>query len=189
MIVVPIGIDCGTAMLLRRYGLRDTAYPFDWVVNYSGIAEILENNFETFIPKIECSRYVNHATNTWFVHYDFPRDTEKYERRIKKFMNMLETCEEEIIFFRKGHSPHHHAEYNEIVFNDIEEAEKLDLVLKEKYPKLKYKIMVVLVCGKWCFDANREYTHASPNIKIYNIATDECDNDKFESLFRQIFSV
>ena len=69
--------------------------------------------------------------------------------------------------------------------NDIEDAEYLDAILKRKYPKLKYKIIVVLVC-EYCFDKK---TYTSNNIFIYNISRPNVDNDLCEKLFIHIFKI
>jgi hypothetical protein len=49
MIIVPIGIDCGFASLLQKYNLRHFSLPFDWIVSYNGISQIIENNFDNFL--------------------------------------------------------------------------------------------------------------------------------------------
>ena len=55
--------------------------------------------------------------------------------------------------------------------------------IKTKYPKLKYKIIVVLVCDT-CFNT----VYHSENITIFNIATPYVDNDKFELLLKSIIT-
>ena len=51
MIIVPIGIDCGVADILKKYKIRKFALPFDWVVTYNGIKNIIENDFADFLPR------------------------------------------------------------------------------------------------------------------------------------------
>jgi hypothetical protein len=41
MIIIPIGIDCGNSDFLKKYNIRKFALPFDWVVTYNGISNIL----------------------------------------------------------------------------------------------------------------------------------------------------
>jgi hypothetical protein len=116
------------------------------------------------------------------------QDRQKYARRCERIINILETSSEEIIFCRKGHSIHHHYEHNSKYFditNDIEDAEKLDIILSNKYPNLNYKIIVILVCAH-CFDAGTTYTSTSDKIEIYNIAGPNID---FENSARAIFKV
>tara|TARA_B100000989_G_C19520174_1_gene463766 strand:+ start:1050 stop:1289 length:240 start_codon:yes stop_codon:yes gene_type:complete len=69
--------------------------------------------------------------------------------------------------------------------NDIKDSENLSIILKQKYPNLKYKIIVVLVCDT-CFCKNTNYISDDVNLKIYNIATPTFDNDKFEDIFKNI---
>ena len=45
MIIIPLGIDCIIAEFLRN-----RSYPFDWVLTYSGVHKIIDNNFIDFIP-------------------------------------------------------------------------------------------------------------------------------------------
>ena len=70
-----------------------------------------------------------------FLHNNFPDDFEKMNRKIDRFKNLLETCNEKITFVRKSHGSHHHKEYNNVI-NDIDDAINLDLLLLKKYPNL-----------------------------------------------------
>lgn len=180
---ISIGVDCGMADFLKKNNLRKFSCPFDWVVSYDGISECIDDNFKNFIPKN------NTKTNSYgicLLHYEFITEEDiTYTRRINRLIDFLENTEEEVIFCRKGHAYHNHSEHNCI--NDIDIAEKLDLVLRKKYPNLKYKIIVILVCGV-CFDSNKEYTSSvSEKINIYNIATPEVDNTKFENFAHNLF--
>lgn len=184
MIIIPIGIDCDLANLLRKNKYRNLAYPFDWNVTYEGISEVFKNDFKNFVPPnidTNLNRY-----GIKFYHDKFPEECEKYETRIMRLKNILETSREKIIFFRKGHASHHHDEYESIA-NDIYDAEKLHEFLNDKYPKLNYDIIVVVVCGK-CFDCDITYVAKFKNIKIFNIVTDKVDDMKFENLFKNIYS-
>ena len=131
---------------------------------------------------------INSSYSYSFIHNNFPHDTETMMRRCNRLLNLLRNTPDELVFIRKGHSVHHHTECNQKGFNlenDITDAEKLSFVLKQKYPILKYKIIIVLVCGS-CFDNNIVYT--STNIQIYNIATPTVDNNKFEQILNEIIS-
>ena len=187
MIYIPIGIDCGNAKFLRKHNLRKFALPFDWTITYSGISSIIENNFENLIPLT--NENFNAKYNVSFVHNDFPNDNDKIMRRINRFKNLLETSQEELIFIRKGHSPHHHDEVSFKIKSDIEDAEDLDNFLQKKYPNLKYKIIVILVCGK-CFDLNKNYSENNfKNMIVHNIATPIVDDTKYENLCLNIFNL
>ena len=176
-IVIPIGIDCGIADVLRKHNIRTTALPFDWNLTYYGISSIIENNFTNFFPDSSNSM-------VGFIHDEFPEAREKYERRIFRLKTILETSKEKVIFFRKGHAVHNHDECENIM-NDITDLERLDAIIKVKYPDLNYSIYLSLACGK-CFDPDTIFQSSSPNIRIFNISSNTLDNSKFERLFPDI---
>ena len=54
-------------------------------------------------------------------------------RRINRFMDLLENEEKELIFIRKGHFIHHHAEAeknNCVLKNDLLDSHDLDIYIK-----------------------------------------------------------
>jgi hypothetical protein len=177
--IIPIGVDCGIANILRKYNLRMFALPFDWNLTYGGVACIIEKDFTNFFPDSEDSM-------VRFIHDKFPEDREKYEKRILRLKTLLETSTEKVIFFRKGHAIHNHDEYDNVI-NDITEAERLDSIIKMKYPTLDYSIYVSLACGR-CFDPKTIFQSSSSTIKIFNISSDIVDDGKFERLFPEIFT-
>jgi len=187
---IPIGVDCGNAGFLKENNLRSSAFPFDWIVTYDGVSKIIKDNFKGFVPNNNNNLF-NSNYNTLYInsHNYFPNDIEKIVRRINRFKEILENSKEEIIFIRKGHAPHHHQEQSArsccIVKNDIKDAEELDIILKEKYPELNYKIIIILICGS-CFDTNKTYKPTSNNIKIHNIATSKVDDEKYKNLCKKI---
>ena len=186
MIIIPSGIDCGLATLLKKYSLRRFSLPFDWSVSYGGISKIIKNKFQDFIPKDNDK--INHIYNYNFYHNDFPQDTETIVRRCNRLLELLETTTDHLVFIRKGHAFHHHRETEKHklhVENDITDAQTLSMILKEQYPNLKYKIMVILVCDT-CFDSNTDYTSTDVNLEIHNIATPTFDDDKFEKIFKNL---
>lgn len=47
---ISLGWACVTAASMGKYGLRDGAYPFDWVRSQlNGVLHFLENDFEDFL--------------------------------------------------------------------------------------------------------------------------------------------
>jgi len=179
MIIIPIGIDCAIAEFLNNNNLRNRSYPFDWVVTYSGVHNIIDNNFIDYIPDdFSSGKILNTIYDVLFLHEKSPDDKLKYERRILRFNTLLEDSKEEIIFCRRSHLLGHH-EYTNIS-NDVEDAKKLNDILKSKYQNLKYKIILILMCDK-CF-SNKEYNDLIdiyPNIEIHNISSNNPDNNKF----------
>lgn len=191
--IIPIGIDCGMAEFCQKYNLRNISLPFDWNVTYNGVSKCIDDNFKHFIEPLNnrINEYDIYFYHDFYNNKIFNEDKEKYIRRCQRLINILETSNENIIFCRKGHACHHHNEHNEKycnITNDIDDAEKLNIILLNKYPKLKYKIIVILVCGK-CFNSSETYTSNSDKIEIYNIATPQVENTIFENCCRNIFKV
>lgn len=180
MIIIPIGVDCCPSIKMINHNLRNFAFPFDWNIVYNGIHKIIENNFEGFIPeidetnKLETVKLLNKKYDIYFMHHfsnsTYDTDVLKYKRRIDRFNNLLKTSKDEIIFLRKGHGIWHHTEHNgkyEFLENEIENVNKLEKCLKNKYSKLKFSIVLFLQCSL-CFECNKSYEIINKNIKIYN---------------------
>jgi hypothetical protein len=109
------------------------------------------------------------------------------ERRIKRFLYLLENTTDKLIFIKKGHNYCHHKQCEDdgcILKNDIVDCEELNILLSERYPNLEYKIVVFLSCSQ-CFDSSKIYK--SKNIEIYNISDIEVNNRNFTDLFKQIY--
>ncbi len=191
--IIPIGVDCGMANFLKKYNLRTASFPFDWTVTYNGISKCVDDDFKLFTEPLhnrinEYDIYFHHDFQNEELFYEYK---EKYNRRCRRLINILENSNEEIIFCRRGHATHHHREhqckyYN--IINDIDDAEKLKKVLSTKYPRLKYKIIIVLCCGE-CFNSSEKYNGSSNIIEIYNIASPKSDDERFEICCRNIFNV
>ena len=175
--IVSLGVDCGVANFLKENGLRNFSLPFDWVVSYGGISNILKNKFSDYIPKDNLQ--FNRKDNVKFIHENFPADIEKMNRRINRFLNLLND-DKEIIFLRKGHSEHHHNE-SEVINDDLLDCEELYDILKENYKNLKFKIILFLVCSK-CYNYKEKYD--SEKVIVYNVS----DKDNRSDLIKNYFS-
>lgn len=191
--IVPIGVDCRITQFVKDNNLRSFSFPFDWTVSYNGVSSCINDNFRLFTEPLEnrINRY------DIYFHHDFDDarllqiHREKYVRRYTRLIEILKSCKEEVIFCRKGHGTHHHGEHNGKYTNitsDIDDAEKLDSVLQTKYPNLKYKIIVILICGV-CFQPEQLYTSKSKCIEIHNIASVQADDKQFTDLCCSIFNV
>jgi len=186
---IPIGVDCGVATALRKYGVRSRAFPFDWTVTYNGVSTCAADNFRRFLPT--ASDRINDY-DVFFMH-DFldaacVSDKEKYLRRISRFQEVLASTDEEVVFIRRGHGNHHHLEHEGRymdIKSDIVDARDLAAVLRERYMRLKFRIVVILVCGR-CFSALQEYKSGLANVEIHNIVTMEADTAAFEECVRRI---
>lgn len=182
-IVIPIGFDCGMATLLKKYKMRHFAYPFDWNLTYQGVANIIGDNFDNFF-KFDSTGF-NSLYGIKLIHDTLPTDYEKITRRINRFKNLLKTYNDKIIFVRKGHAPHNHKECDKFC-NEISDAENLDKILSEKYPNLKYSIVIFLIC-KTCY-FNKTVQSNSPNIVLHNILMDNVDDNIVERKFLESYS-
>tara|TARA_B100000927_G_scaffold286773_1_gene278755 strand:+ start:1166 stop:1744 length:579 start_codon:yes stop_codon:yes gene_type:complete len=167
-IIVPLGVDCGVAKFLKDNELRYFSLPFDWVVSYGGTANIINTKFKNYI----------HDKSVKFVHQTFPNDIETMNRRIKRFLNLLES-DNEIIFLRKGHSEHHHGESN-LIKNDLDDCEELYDTLKKNYNNLKFKIILFLVCSD-CFNLYTQYD--SEKVIVYNVSDKQSRSELIKKYF------
>lgn len=201
---VSLGADCGVSEYLKKYNLRDCSLPFDWIVSYQGPIEILRNNFEKFTPINGGGRLFHKESKCWHVHYSFPEDNEKMNRRITRFYDILENSGEDVMiyFIRNSHWTSHHDEYKNHIINElhtqdipqcyecnydeIENTYQLDMFLKEKYPKMKYKIFLQLLCYK-CYDKNKFYHSKTNNVVITNIAYENPTNERVEETLNHLF--
>jgi hypothetical protein len=193
MIIIPIGIDCGIATFLKEYNLRTMSLPFDWIMTYKGVFNIIKNKFHDFLPKPST---LTRSTKDFitpegirFVHDEFPQNTEKYERRINRFHTLLSSPPYQITFFRKGHLIHNHTESN--IVNEVDDIIKLDQYLSLEYPNLEYKIILTLSCHQ-CNTPTDTFTHSN-KITIYNLSNSSLSiqqyDEKFKETFLKIFNI
>lgn len=153
MTYISLGFDCEIALMLNKLGKRTCSLPFDWVITYGGVSEIIKNNFHCYLPmaKINTTRYLNEKYSVLFIHNIFPRDCSAIQKRAERFDEMLKSTDP-IIFIRKSHNSKHHEEFSHIK-NDINDIIEFDTVLKIRYPNLKYTIHLILDCDK-CYNKN-----------------------------------
>lgn len=192
-IIVPIGVDCGIADFLIKHNLRTFSFPFDWTVTYNGVSDCINDEFKFFTEplKDQINQYDVYFHHDFVHNHLMQQDKEKYVRRYERLLDILKSGNAEIIFCRKGHASHQHQEHHGKFTNiksDIDDAENLNVVLQKKYPDLKYKIIVILVCGN-CFNPTEKYKSKSTNIEIYNIASAQADTAAFENVCREIFDL
>ena len=183
---VSIGIDCDVANFLNKYNLRKASLPFDWNVSYNGVSKCIECDFDKFTEPLSNNRIND---NDVYFHHDFLEtgnaDKEKYGRRCLRLLNIFEEASdtgEYILFIRKGHMCYHHEEQNgkyKDITCDIKDAKSLNQVLQRKYPRLKYKIIVVVGCTS-CFKKDTDFTkyagNGNDNIEVYNNVCDTSED-------------
>jgi len=174
MVIIPIGIDCEVAEVLKKINIRTVAYPFDWNVTYCGVNEIIKNNFKDFVPTTRYGIQKNpkystvfNKYGTMFIHEDWIKDEKneqnKYYRRIERFQKLLNDSNETIYFIRKGHMFHHHTEY--YFQDDMESVTDLSNFLRQSYPKLTFKIILTICCPS-CYNDDIPLIE-DPNIVVF----------------------
>lgn len=192
-VFIPIGVDCGAASYLRHTGRRTASFPFDWLVTYRGVATCLQEGFQRFLP-------VNHdginAYDMYFMHDYTSRDgapepvtDAKFHRRCERVMQLLQSCNQQVIFWRKSHMAHHHVEqqgkYCDSLSGEIENAELLSKWLRSTFPALDYRILLTLNCTR-CFPPGRKYHCSDPHVLISTTADQEAWAEAFESLLTKV---
>lgn len=166
-IYISIGISCTISLYLRNIHKRHFSLPFDWVMTYNGVYNIISSNFVNYLPNKNGTKLLNKNSHSLFLHNTFPDDYDKMNRRIQRFMELLNNNSDELIFIRKGHLNKHHYEVKKCkcrLKNDIVDCHQLYHYLKKNYPQLKFRIILFLGCKK-CFKKK----HHSKFITIYNL--------------------
>ncbi|WP_445486993.1 DUF1796 family putative cysteine peptidase [Niallia sp. 03133] len=121
--IYSLGHNCLAAMKLRDHNLRAFAGPLDWVgsPDLSKLTNLLSNNFHSFLElkNLRGIQYVSETdilvldeVNVISFNHDFksdkntleelsdlPQIKEKYDRRIKRFLDKLSSCKS-ILFIR-----------------------------------------------------------------------------------------
>jgi hypothetical protein len=164
MEIVSLGNNCAIAYQLKRYNLRNNAYPFDWlkIKDFSDLNKILDNDFEEIFHKenfklknvsdkfpIENYKddisYIYENNNIQFCH-DFSSDFEKsyqnfvdkYKRRVYRLYDLIHS-DKEIHFIRDEWK------YNEDLSNKINEFKN---IIYKINPYCKYKLSVIINTDK-----------------------------------------
>jgi hypothetical protein len=196
-IYISLGSSCGPAMMLRDLGLRDKAYPFDWIVSpYESILESINDDFTKFFSSLNINPIYNEGVTNYYGFY-FPHDwptikkpniydikssdfvkkgiihanwneatpivQERYSRRIKRFTNAC-LGQNKIFFIRTDIDGDTTASLEESIKNKSY-AIKLVNIIKAKYPKLDFTIIVF---GK--HEIFKEDWHAENIKNFYSIS-------------------
>lgn len=164
VIIVSLGSGCDTALKLRDYGLRNAAFPFDWLItgSHEKFILVLRNDFQFFadpnffIPVDEATDHPNNLRNTYydisFWHegstlYDWSdlekyqeqleRVQAKYERRIERF-RQLRFFLGKVFFVRNFTSA-----TREQAHRHPELAVELREALRQYFPQLDFTLVIV----------------------------------------------
>jgi hypothetical protein len=179
---ISIGINCDMATVLRDTKLRTLSLPFDWILTYNGIDEIIQNDFQDFLTPKGKQKY-----NIGFPHFTFPKDYSKLEERVNRLKDILSNTnntKETIYFLRAGHEIHHHGNHAKC---DIIQTEFLVDLLKKQFPQLKFKVIVFLACGN-CYIPKQEYQTTKEEVRFINISTGKAldMHEKFKIVTKEI---
>ena len=157
MEIIPLGSTCSVAYQLRKLGLRNYAFPFDWVRinNLSTVTDLIENNFLSFLDlqnyefleisdKFEVNKkmksyiYQNqfcrfyHEFDRYIDSSNFTEFKEKYHRRINRFFEIIKDSKK-ILFIRE--------EIGNLSSNKIKKFSKL---INELNPYLNWKLKIIV---------------------------------------------
>ena len=176
--IIPLGINCGMAETLKRLGKRQMSHPLDWVVSFDGIAKLFDKSFVGFLPTKKYV-YPNNDEFFWsdqygiiFRHDNFPESTEKYERRIKRLFEILDTTKEHVLFIRKCHQDVYHSEvqhHNILNEDDVQDIIDFEAAIRRHFPHLSFRVVAMLRCPR-CYLHWEPTSHFSDNIRFYNIS-------------------
>lgn len=154
-IAISLGTYCAIANALKYNGIRNQAYPFDWlVIPFDGLYKVLDSDFEFFLSNKNTlqildkdKRFVVDASTDIYYGHDFPteggrinanvvgdflsyfdRVKEKYTRRINR-LKMVLNSSKRVMFFR--------------YMINKQEAIALCNLLKQKFKLLDFSIVAI----------------------------------------------
>ncbi len=115
-LVVSLGCNCGVAGSLRQMGLREAAYPFDWIhsLDLVKLVEILNDDFSLFFDPRFLQKGHGGILYHNYYHLAFCHEgewnesrmeafQEKYRRRVERFQE-IKHCKEKVYFIRMAYS-------------------------------------------------------------------------------------
>ena len=70
-IYISIGISCTISLYLRNIRKRHFSLPFDWVMTYNGVYNIISSNFVNYLPNKNGTKLLNKSSHSLFLHNTF----------------------------------------------------------------------------------------------------------------------
>ena len=154
-----IGHKCSSAIAARTAGLRSFALPFDWCEHVfpQKVINVLENNFEDFIPDTfdnllvpeekENICYYKNKYDIHICHIDSTKTEEiiaAYKRRILRAIDVLNGTQNVcFLYANEGYLWNKDFRYEDFNKQTFAELVAFDTYIKTKYPQLKYKIVFI----------------------------------------------
>ncbi len=199
---VSLGCTCWPAQALREHGLRDVAFPFDWLLtrNNEKFILCLNENFENFLnysyfirsprTSIENTYYDFQFTHDWPFHDE--RDsqaryneqlqfiTAKYTRRINRFKN-INDFQGKVFFIRCWQTDYN---YKGKWGWNAKNTQDLNSALKKLFPNLNFTLVILS-----CTDPSISEIGDLPEIKEYKIANLTGENFiEYKSIFLDLIA-
>jgi len=140
--VISLGSLCQTAQQIRKNGLSDAAYPFDWIATRSlgSIAEIIERKFDGFLCRDDLeitTKYpyiINHRWQIDMPHTfadrqlsDFDDVSDNLQKRGRRLLRVLNGVDQ-VIFVRQDEK--------------LEEGQIFVEFLRDLYPTLNFRLIL-----------------------------------------------
>jgi len=142
---IPFGHRCTSALACKFAGIRSFSLPFDWNIPLfpKNIQNVLENNFEDFIPDVYNGIFDN-KYGFLLVHFNpnINDGVEEYKRRIDRFNHIMSQPKKKyFIYINEDYlydNRYRQDDFNDKNFNEMLELEKL---MKNKYINIDYNIL------------------------------------------------
>lgn len=156
--IISIGSNCAPAFHLKYYGLRNTAYPFDWCkIDLNKLIKVLNNDFKdfekvciqkfshkhpSFVDNSDSTYMIKNKYNVKFAHeitneVKLNHFSTSILKRIKRFKNIINPC-----FIRLETGKVSNIKYNDLVdaLDKYYSEYKLIIVSKEiiTHPRIIY---------------------------------------------------
>lgn len=202
---VSLGCTCWTAQALRAHGLRNAAFPFDWLLTRDNEKFImcLNEDFEHFLnplyllrSKTSTTDIENNYYNFQFTHdWPFNKDlrdsperyneqiqfiTSKYSRRINRFKS-LNNFQGKVFFIRCCRTDYNYE--GEWGWN-AKNAQNLNNALKKLFPNLNFTLAILS-----CTDPSISEIGDIPEVKEYKIANLTGENfAEYRSIFLDLIA-
>jgi hypothetical protein len=152
MKIISLGHRCHLNQMLIKYNIRKVAFPFDNIISkLEGVIYCIQNKFECFFPKkIEKEIFNVGKNDQWadkngnrfmfrtpffaFTHHDLTDSLviNNFKNRIERFIHMLETTNEEILFIRTVMDD-----------DEIKLIDRLNESIIKRFPNLIFKIAFI----------------------------------------------
>jgi len=143
--VIPFGHRCTSALACKYSNIRKYSLPFDWIMPLfpNKIKNILENNFDDFIPDVR-KEVISNKYDVTFHHFnsDHDKGIEEHNRRIERFTKIINDNKKKyFVYINEDYL--YDANYRDDVFNNnaFNEMLELEKYLKSKYINIEYTIL------------------------------------------------